>query len=155
MSSLRTAKLDLRVSKAQKDLIASKANEYGVTMTDLVIAAVEAYAMTCDKFGDEQVVAVSYGALKELSVYFSQVLGQLKAIAANVVAARDYDSCGQFDEAFDAYDTILGQITEAVSELRSINATLTTISEKSLVKVFSLPFERAGWTVAVPNKGRR
>jgi hypothetical protein len=147
MSVLRPEKIDIRASKDQKAAIAGKAKEYGISMTELIIAAVEAYVQTYGKLEDEQVVAVSYGALNEISVYFSTVRSELKDIAYMACKAHNDFTSARYEEAYEVSKVVLSKITEAVEELGTISTALVTISEKSMVKVFSLPFESAGWTI--------
>ena len=152
MAKLRQERVEISVSSAQKAAIVAKAREYGMSMTKLIISAVEAFAATHGKLGDEPVVAVSYGALSELSIYFCTTRDTLRELSARTQRVQDLYEIARYEEALEVSEEILARIPGAFSDLKEISDTLKSISEKSMVKVFSLPFENAGWTVVIPDK---
>lgn len=62
MGSTKTRRVFVRVTNDQHAHMKSKAAEYGVTLSRLVLVAVEAYARTYDEWPcDDCLVAVNYG----------------------------------------------------------------------------------------------
>lgn len=152
MAKLREERVEISVSSAQKAAIVAKARKYGMSMTGLIISAVEAFVATHGKLGDEPVVAVSYGALTELSVYFCTTRDTLRELAARTQRVQDLFESARYEEALEVSEEILARISGASSDLKEISDTLKSIMERSMVKEFSLPFESAGWTVVIPDK---
>ena len=89
MGPTKTRRVFVRVSDEQHALMKAKAAAYGVTLSRLVLVAVEAYARTYDEWPEgDCIVAVNYGVWGMVGNRLQGIEDELRAMGRQLGALR-------------------------------------------------------------------
>ena len=84
----RNRQVHLWVSEAQHAAMRAKARGYGITLSRLVLVAVEAYARTYGELAEGEAVAVNYGAWRRVDAGLSGAGRALSEVARQLAGTR-------------------------------------------------------------------
>ncbi len=86
---VKTRRVFVRVTEDQHHFMREKARSYGVSLSRLVLSAVEAYVRSCDEeLGDAQLVVVNYGVWSGVDRCLGRIECVLRESAQQMVGVR-------------------------------------------------------------------
>ena len=124
---LRHSHIDIRVDEGRKERIRAKAEGLGLTVTDLMLRAAEAYGLTGAEGEGGEVAAVTYGELLLAHHALSDVERALRECARQLVGTRHLIGSlardGSLDEA--RTERLAGAVGECARQLSGVREQVT------------------------------
>jgi hypothetical protein len=135
----------VRVTDGQRERMRRKASEYKITLSRLVLLAVEAYERTYDEVPDRSsLVVVNYGTWYKMDFRLQVIRRDLDDIKYQLAALRAAARRGQDERTTKAVDECAKEMARMAADVALCKDVLNRIAEMPLLAdPYAEPFEGA------------
>ena len=134
MCTIKKRRVFVRVTDSQHERMKKKASEYGITLSRLVLLAVEAYARTYDEVPEESsLVVVNYGTWYRMDLHLQGVRENLHDVRLQLAAIRAAARRGQDEGTVRAVDECAREMARMAADVARCGEVLDRIAEMPLL----------------------